>query len=105
MYAVGSDRKLKELEEVAGAGTRVSLEFDAGLILTHIALPAGELMHRGGQPAPTYASLPNTRRRSVGEEWEGVFVCRRARNCGPDCLLACMHACMQGSSTTSSFVA
>eukprot|EP00884_Botryococcus_braunii_P010879 jgi/Botrbrau1/19793/Bobra.0124s0041.1 len=41
IYAVGSDRKLKEMEEVAGAGTRISLEFDAGVLLTQIALPAG----------------------------------------------------------------
>ena len=41
LYVVGSDKKLKELEEVGGTGTQVTKELDTGAIINSIALPAG----------------------------------------------------------------
>ncbi|GMH45741.1 hypothetical protein BSKO_13704 [Bryopsis sp. KO-2023] len=41
IYAVGSDMKLKEMEDTQGSGTQITKEIDAGTILTEIALPAG----------------------------------------------------------------
>jgi len=38
---VGSDKKLKELEEVGGTGTQVTKELDTGTMVSSIALPAG----------------------------------------------------------------
>lgn len=46
MYVVGSDKKLKELEEVGGTGTQVTKELDTGTMVNSIALPAGNpLLH------------------------------------------------------------
>lgn len=42
LYVVGSDKKLKELEEVGGTGTQVTKELDTGVLVNSIALPAGE---------------------------------------------------------------
>ena len=41
LYVVGSDKKLKELEEVGGTGTQVTKELDTGAVINSIALPAG----------------------------------------------------------------
>ena len=41
LYVVGSDKKLKELEEVGGTGTQVTKELDTGTVVNSIALPAG----------------------------------------------------------------
>ena len=41
LYVVGSDKKLKELEEVGGTGTQVTKELDTGTVINSIALPAG----------------------------------------------------------------
>lgn len=41
LYAVGTDKKLKELEEVAGTGTQITKELDTGVMVNSIALPAG----------------------------------------------------------------
>ena len=41
LYVVGSDKKLKELEEVGGTGTQVTKELDTGSLVNSIALPAG----------------------------------------------------------------
>ncbi|DBA68566.1 TPA: hypothetical protein ACH3X2_013579 [Trebouxia sp. C0005] len=41
LYVVGSDKKLKELEEVGGTGTQVTKELDTGTMVSSIALPAG----------------------------------------------------------------
>ena len=41
LYVVGSDKKLKELEEVGGTGTQVTKELDTGAVVNSIALPAG----------------------------------------------------------------
>lgn len=43
LYVVGSDKKLKELEEVGGTGTQVTKELDTGVLVNSIALPAGKL--------------------------------------------------------------
>ena len=45
LYAVGSDRKLKELEDTAGTGTQITKEVDTGCELTSIALPTGAFLH------------------------------------------------------------
>ncbi len=42
LYVVGSDKKLKELEEVGGTGTQVTKELDTGTLVSSIALPAGD---------------------------------------------------------------
>lgn len=42
LYVVGSDRKLKELEEVGGTGTQVTKELDTAVLVNSIALPAGQ---------------------------------------------------------------
>ena len=42
LYAAGSDRKLKELEDTAGTGTQITKELDTGCVLTSTVLPAGE---------------------------------------------------------------
>lgn len=42
LYVVGSDKKLKELEEVGGTGTQVTKELDTGTLANSIALPAGD---------------------------------------------------------------
>ena len=42
LYVVGSDKKLKELEEVGGTGTQVTKEVDTATNVNSIALPAGE---------------------------------------------------------------
>lgn len=42
LFVVGSDKKLKELEEVGGTGTQVTKELDTGVLVNSIALPAGE---------------------------------------------------------------
>ncbi len=42
LYVVGSDKKLKELEEVGGTGTQVTKELDTGTTVSSIALPAGD---------------------------------------------------------------
>ncbi|KAL3131590.1 hypothetical protein ABBQ38_007889 [Trebouxia sp. C0009 RCD-2024] len=44
LYVVGSDKKLKELEEVGGTGTQVTKELDTGAVINSIALPAGGRM-------------------------------------------------------------
>lgn len=44
LYVVGSDKKLKELEEVGGTGTQVTKELDTGTTVNSIALPAGTAM-------------------------------------------------------------
>ena len=41
LYVVGSDKKLKELEEVGGTGTQVTKELDTGVLVNSIVLPAG----------------------------------------------------------------
>lgn len=41
IYAVGSDMKLKEMEDTQGSGTQITKEIDAGAVITQIALPAG----------------------------------------------------------------
>ncbi len=41
LYAAGSDCKIRELEEVAGTGTQVACEADAGCIVTALALQPG----------------------------------------------------------------
>ena len=41
LYACGSDGKIRELEEVAGTGTQVSREVDAGCVVTALALQPG----------------------------------------------------------------
>lgn len=41
IYAVGSDMKLKEMEDTQGSGTQITKEIDAGTIITQIALPEG----------------------------------------------------------------
>ena len=41
LYVVGSDKKLKELEEVGGTGTQVTKELDTGVTVSSIVLPAG----------------------------------------------------------------
>lgn len=41
IYAVGSDMKLKEMEDTQGSGTQITKEIEAGAIITQIALPAG----------------------------------------------------------------
>lgn len=43
LYVVGSDKKLKELEEVGGTGTQVTKELDTGVTVNSIVLPAGTL--------------------------------------------------------------
>ena len=42
LYAAGSDRKLKELEDTAGTGTQITKELDTGCVLTSTVLPAGK---------------------------------------------------------------
>ena len=44
LYVVGSDKKLKELEEVGGTGTQVTKELETGASVNSIALPAGDLL-------------------------------------------------------------
>ncbi|KAK9830297.1 hypothetical protein WJX72_010857 [[Myrmecia] bisecta] len=48
LYAVGSDKKLKELEDTSGTGTQITKEFDTGVVLTQIALPSGGRVLFGG---------------------------------------------------------
>ena len=50
LYVVGSDKKLKELEEVGGTGTQVTKELDTGTTVNSIALPAGTAMVQYTQP-------------------------------------------------------
>lgn len=48
LYVVGSDKKLKELEEVGGTGTQVTKELDTGVLVNSIALPTGRpAVHAG----------------------------------------------------------
>lgn len=42
IYGVGSDMRLKEMEEIQGSGMQITREIDAGVVLTQIALPAGK---------------------------------------------------------------
>ena len=50
LYVVGSDKKLKELEEVGGTGTQVTKELDTGVLVNSIALPTGgPAVHAGPQ--------------------------------------------------------
>lgn len=41
IFATGTDKKLKELEEIQGSGTQVVREFETGVALTQLALPLG----------------------------------------------------------------
>ncbi|EIE19478.1 WD40 repeat-like protein, partial [Coccomyxa subellipsoidea C-169] len=41
MYATSSDRKIKELEEIAGTGMQITREFDTGCMLVQLVLPPG----------------------------------------------------------------
>lgn len=50
LYVVGSDKKLKELEEVGGTGTQVTKELDTGTTVNSIALPAGNAMLQYTKP-------------------------------------------------------
>ena len=41
LFAVGSDKKLKQFEDSEGAGTQMVKEFDTKILVTQISLPAG----------------------------------------------------------------
>lgn len=41
LYASSSDKKIKELEEIAGTGMQITREFDTGCTLTQLVLPPG----------------------------------------------------------------
>ena len=40
VYAAGSDKKLRELEDGVGAGTQVAAEIECGCCITQLAVPA-----------------------------------------------------------------
>ena len=53
MYAVGSDKVLRELEESAGGNTTASAEIDTGCVLTKIAVPQRmHVAHPGSTTRP-----------------------------------------------------
>ena len=60
LYVVGSDKKLKELEEVGGTGTQVTKEVDTATNVNSIALPAGvlPLLSEAGHGLLTSAVCP-----------------------------------------------
>lgn len=45
LYATSSDRKIKELEEIAGTGMQITREFDTDCMLVQLVLPPGESLH------------------------------------------------------------
>ena len=40
VFAAGSDKKLRELEDGVGAGTQVAAEIECGCCITQLAVPA-----------------------------------------------------------------
>ncbi len=42
LFAVGSDKKLKQFEDSEGAGTQMVKEIDTKVLVTQICLPAGD---------------------------------------------------------------
>lgn len=42
LFAVGSDKKLKQFEDSSGAGTQMVKEIDTKVLVTQICLPNGE---------------------------------------------------------------
>ena len=40
LFAAGSDKKLRELEDAVGSGTQVAVEVDCGCCITQLAVPS-----------------------------------------------------------------